>query len=126
MIASKVANGANNKIFRVLGPIIKKPGGIDLVLAGHNHLSERRKLVDGVLHITLGNGGDLDKHPVFPPDEDRVIGYNKRSCLGWIKCDENRLVLLIVNEDGQIIDKIQLEKISSLGIPTITGLPTRI
>lgn len=123
MVASaQVGHGPSKKIFRALGPILKNPGGIDMVLAGHNHVYERRKPVDGVLHITLGNGGDLDHHAVFPPDPERVIGYNARSCFGVIQGDAKSLSFQVTNEDGQVIDRIRLEKRGETGKTTITEL----
>lgn len=102
--ASDIDAGSHYKSYAHIKDILTGPDGVDLVFAGHNHVYERRKPLDGVTHITIGLGGKLTDDEVFPPDPGRIIGYNRTRGFGWIELTANELTLHVVSEHGNPID----------------------
>ncbi|MBI3737049.1 glycosyltransferase family 39 protein [Candidatus Sumerlaeota bacterium] len=109
MKASQIAHAENEPLDDMLTPIISGPNGIDLVLTGHNHVYERRKITDGVQHITIGNGGALS-FAQFEADANRVVGYNAASCFGILEFKADELHFRAVDSEGEAVDDVLLKK----------------
>lgn len=95
--------------YRRLRKILRGPGGIDMTLSGHNHIYERRRAVDGVSYVTIGNSGDLDDWTKFKKDRGRASGYSARRCYGWLRASKSALKWEVRNEDGKLIDRVSLK-----------------
>jgi 4-amino-4-deoxy-L-arabinose transferase-like glycosyltransferase len=115
MLASNLGHGAEADLFNMLRELIAMPGGIDLVLAGHNHFYERRAAVDGVVHITLGAGGKLEADGPFQDDPLRVAGYLDGLSFGWMDVDTEKIRFHAVSEHGETQDRFEIEKPATPG-----------
>ncbi|HVP09675.1 MAG TPA: metallophosphoesterase [Phycisphaerae bacterium] len=93
--------------------------GVDIVFVGHNHLYERTapirgdRIVEdgsGVVYITTGAGG-APRYPedLPPPDYIRVY-YDQELSFTQVDLTGNRLELMQINPQGNILDHYVLEK----------------
>jgi len=120
--ASDIDAGSHYKTYAHIKDILTGPDGVDIVFAGHNHVYERRKPLDGVTHITLGLGGKLTDDEEFPPDPNRIVGYNRTRGFGWIELTANELTLHVVSEHGDPIDAATFQsKTARSDSPLISG-----
>ena len=107
LLASQIAHGGAPALYEVLHPLLSGPHGVDMVLSGHNHVYERRKLTDGVLHVTLGNSCESEDDK-FPPDPERALGYNEDLCFGLMEIQPDLLKFDVQNRRGQTVDQFEL------------------
>ncbi len=63
---------------RVLEPIFNE-GRVNIVLAGHNHMYQRFRPMNGVYHFTAGSGGMLDEGEILPGDPDLLVGEDTKN-----------------------------------------------
>ena len=109
MEASQIAHSDSEPLKDLLTPLLVAPGSVDLVLTGHNHVYERRKIRDGVQHITIGNGGALS-HGTFEEDPNRVVGFNEESCFGWMEFSAGEIHFRAVSGIGGGVDDVILRR----------------
>ncbi len=102
--ATEIDHGPSEELRRLLKPILHE---IDVVFSGHNHIYERRKILDGTLHITSGAGGQLTTE-TLPLDENRAAGYNKLGSFVQMVIGEGCMTLTAWNEKGEAVDSIVL------------------
>jgi predicted phosphodiesterase len=102
--ATQFHHGPSEHLRQLLQPILKQ---VDVVFSGHNHFYERRKQSNGPLNITSGSGGQL-KTGILPDDENRAVGYNASGTFLEVTVENNRLGITAWNEDGDLIDKVNL------------------
>jgi hypothetical protein len=84
------------------------PGGVDLVLNGHDHAYERFAPIDGVTYIVAGAGG-ADLYPVTTllcPDgtPDYVVGDAHEHSFVYLRATRDSLTGQAVSADGTVID----------------------
>lgn len=115
MDASEMLHGSSGKIHKLLVDILHQEGGIDFVFSGHNHIYERRELLDGIQHITLGSGGKLESEEEFPADENRAVGYKDSGAFGWMSFRREKAIFEAVEEEGQVIDRVTYGRDESSG-----------
>lgn len=127
LASSDASHGPDREGLAVLRKVLEGPADIDMVLAGHNHFYERRKIAGGIQHITLGSGGELARSITLPPDEGRAAGYNQSRCFGWMEIEADRLRFHVVDQRGAAIDEFTLRDPEEPGrleiIESATGLP---
>lgn len=109
MVCGKFHHGPNKKALELLMPIMQTPPGIDLVLSGHNHVYERRRVHEGIQHLTVGSGGKLSRKGEFHDDPDRVKGFKNRAFLA-ARFDSNRIQLFVIDQAGEELDSFSLVK----------------
>ncbi len=107
MLASQIDHGPDPEIRRLLEPLLSRAPGVDLVLAGHNHVYERWADARGVPHVTLGSGGKLTTDPI-PDDPGRLVGYNQARAFGWMEADAAELRFQAVSEFGEVVDRFTI------------------
>jgi 4-amino-4-deoxy-L-arabinose transferase len=59
-----------------LEPILVE-GGVNIVVAGHNHVYQRLRPRKGIQHFTAGSGGELDRGSLIPEDPDLLAGEDQ-------------------------------------------------
>jgi predicted phosphodiesterase len=81
--------------------------GVDVVLAGHNHYYAHA-VVNGIQHITAGNGG---MYPSVPdPNEPFVVAAADEN--GFVRFDinGNEMTMIAYNTDGEVLDSVNVVK----------------
>ncbi|MCE5228480.1 metallophosphoesterase [bacterium] len=109
MVASNVLHADNPDTFDLLDKLMLN-GGVDMVLSGHNHLYERRRLLDGIQYVTIGSGGHVSDDFEFPPDKNRAVGYNKACCFSWMEITPDAIHFQVRNETGMLVDEFRLSR----------------
>lgn len=107
MVASNVLHADSPATFDLLDHLMRE-GGIDLVLSGHNHFYERRRLLDGIQYLTVGSNGHVSDEVEIPPDDKRAAGYNRACAFAWMEVTENTIHIRAMNEYGGLIDEFRL------------------
>lgn len=107
MQASDLAHGPDPELYRLLKPIITGSKDVDLVLTGHNHIYERREVVDGILHMTIGNGGQYEKEEL-PEDSSRKSGFTGHLAFADIEIHDDILRIQVIDESGNVADKFEV------------------
>jgi calcineurin-like phosphoesterase family protein len=109
---SSASHGETLRIRDVLVPIFTR-SRVDIVFAGHDHAYERIHPRDGVTYIVSGNGG-ANLYPHRNPHDYTAVFYNQKHGLTLVTVDGERLLLRHINVDGKEIDRLELEKASSV------------
>lgn len=108
LLASDISHGGDEDSYAALYETMEGPGGIDLVLSGHNHMYERRHAVRGVVHVTAGAGGKLEGDGPLPEDSGRAAGYLDALSFAWMDVSPEAIRLHAVNEHGEKIDEFEI------------------
>lgn len=64
---------ADENLRKRLEPIFVD-GGVDITLAGHNHVYQRLRPKEGIQHFIAGSGGKIDHGQLLPTDPDLLVG----------------------------------------------------
>lgn len=93
---------------RALEPILVK-NGVDVVLAGHEHLYERLVPQNGVMYFTSGAAGSVRVGDLRP---SRVIasGYDRDLSFMLVEIAGDTLYFQAINRTGETIDSGRLTK----------------
>jgi hypothetical protein len=83
-----------------------KEWGVDLVLAGHDHIYERIT-VQGLPYVVIGLGG-YSLYGFVETVAGSEVQYNAKYGAGLIEADSTRLVARFFNGDGERIDELTL------------------
>lgn len=88
------------------------PGGVDLVLNGHDHAYERFPVTDGVTYVVQGAGG-ADLYPVSPilcptGTPDPVFADDDHHLFLYLTVTGDRLSGEAVTADGKVVDTFVL------------------
>jgi hypothetical protein len=84
-----------------------KEWGVDLVLAGHEHLYERL-MVDDLLYITNGLGGHNAVYEFENIAPESQLRYNGRHGSLRITATSQSLLIEFINIDGELVDSVTL------------------
>lgn len=85
-----------------------KEWGVDLVIAGHDHIHER-VTVDGLPYVVTGLGG-ASLYSFSEPVPGSEVRYNAQYGAGLIEADATRLVARFFNGQGERIDELVLSE----------------
>ncbi len=102
--ATEFHHGPSGQLRHLLQPVM---GEVDVVFSGHNHIYERREIVDGTLHVTSGSGGQLTTG-TMTPDKGRAVGYNKLGSFVQMEINGGAMALTVRNENGHTVDHVIL------------------
>ena len=97
-------HGSNISERRVLCPLFEK-ASVDIVFAGHNHLYERTREINGVTYIVTGGGGA----PLYDAEKMYWIAASESShhfCK--VHISQNLCAVEMIREDGTISDKFTM------------------
>jgi len=108
---------ANGVVRLILCPLFERYG-VDLVLAGHEHLYERTHPIrafsssgPGVVYVTEGGGGAI----LSPFQQEGFSAYvASRFSYVIVEIDGSRLTLSASEPDGSVFDSVVLEKSESV------------
>lgn len=99
---------------RVLEPIFARHG-ISLVLQGHNHVYERLSPVNGIVYLTAGNGGTVDKGGLRSNASERLAGNDRTEGFVLLEFDGRQCEIIAYDSMGNMIDKAVTRKHSMTG-----------
>ncbi|HSP67569.1 MAG TPA: metallophosphoesterase [Bryobacteraceae bacterium] len=101
-------HGPDRDLRSRLEPVLAK-GGVNLVLAGHEHFYERLKPQQGIYYFIIGNGGQLRYHDLKPsPDTAKGFDTDRGFVLFEIGGDE--LYFQAVSRTGATVDSGMIRK----------------
>jgi hypothetical protein len=89
---------------QVLEPILVE-GGIQVYLAGHNHVYQRLKERHGIQHFTAGSGGKLDRGQLLPDDPDVVVGEDQRNVALILEFTDNECSFRAITGLEEVVDQ---------------------
>jgi len=96
---SSAPRGNNPRMIDALGPVLAR-GGTDLYFAGHDHVLELRRPVDGVVHVTSGAGGGPEWGYAISPGADSEFAATLGGFVGGTVA-RDALWLEFVRPDGR-------------------------
>ncbi|MBY0449931.1 MAG: metallophosphoesterase [Cyanobacteria bacterium] len=98
------------KLQRKLEPLLIKHG-VDLYMAGHEHLYERSEPIHGVTHVVSGAAGKLDKADFSTPAKSftRAVGAAANHFM-LFEIKPQGLAFQVITSDGSVIDSGLLTK----------------
>lgn len=103
--AGPIGHGASKRLAHLLRPVLRGEPDIDLVIAGHNHIYERRQIHDGVAHITVGIGSEVITRPLADDDE-QAAKFQDRPGFVTLEFSGDQVLLRGVDENGQEFDRV--------------------
>jgi predicted phosphodiesterase len=109
LYSSGVTHGSDPQLRDALEPLFVA-NGVDLVLTGHDHIYERVKPQQGIVHFVAGSGGKLRKDGARPnlPFSARVVADTNVFLVMEIKDD--RLFFNAIATDGRVVDSGQFDR----------------
>jgi 4-amino-4-deoxy-L-arabinose transferase len=103
---------------RLLEPIFVD-GGVDVVIAGHNHVYQRFRPRQGVNYFTAGSGGELDRGQLLPGDPDLLAGEDQTNVALILEFSGDECHFRAINCIGQEVDQ---GRFSRRGAGTVGGI----
>lgn len=101
MYTADGSHSTDDEVRKALEPVLEK-GGVQLVLAGHNHFYVRMKPIDGITHITSGGGGRY-LHSVKPGPMTAAVA--DRYHFLYFEAYSDRLDFWSVSDSGPVLDQ---------------------
>ena len=110
LYSSGITHGSDPRLRDALEPLLVA-NGVDLVLTGHDHIYERIKPQQGIVHFVAGSGGKLREDGARPnmPFSARIVDDTNVFLVMEIKDD--RLVFNAIATDGRVVDSGQFERV---------------
>jgi calcineurin-like phosphoesterase family protein len=106
----------------VLEPIFVK-NGVNVVLAGHDHIYERIKPQQGIYHFVVGSSGSLRKGDLARTDLT-VKGYDQDYVFMLAEISGDDFYFAAVTRTGQVVDSGVLARPRAAAEPTPTPAPS--
>jgi len=106
----------------VLEPIFVK-NGVNVVLAGHDHIYERIKPQQGIYHFVVGSSGSLRKGDLARTDLT-VKGYDQDYVFMLAEISGDDFYFAAVTRTGQVVDSGVLARPKTAAEPTPTPAPS--
>lgn len=106
--SSNAGHGPSPFRLSVLKRAIEGPGGVQLVISGHNHLYERAIARRGVVHIVAGSASICTRRDP-PPDNNRAFVHAKDLVHLLLEVVPERMSLRAVTSDGVEVDSYRFE-----------------
>lgn len=95
-------HGSDTDLRRVLEPIFKTYG-VNVVLAGHDHVYERITPQDGIIYFVLGNSGQLRSGGLDKATEE-ASGFDRDRCFMVMEVVGDQLYFKAITRTGQTVD----------------------
>lgn len=95
-------HGPDNDLRKTLEPILVKTG-VNVVLAGHEHVYERLKPQQGIYYWVLGNAGELRIHNLRP-SPDTAKGFDTDCTFMIVEISGDQLYFQTISRRGDTID----------------------
>jgi hypothetical protein len=91
-----------------LEPVLEK-GGVNVVLAGHEHFYERLKPQKGIQHFVLGNSGKLRMNNI-KRSLDTIKGFDRDLAFGLFEITGDQIFFQAISRTGEIVDSGVIER----------------
>lgn len=96
------AHGSDTDLRKILEPLFEQYG-VQVVLAGHEHVYERVKPQHGIYYFVLGNSGELRAHDLRPsPDTEK--GFDTDRCFGLFEIAGDQMYFQVISRTGVTVD----------------------
>lgn len=95
-------HGGDSDLRALLTPVFRQ-GGINVVLAGHDHVYERITPQDGIVYFVLGNSGQLRSGGLDKGAEE-AAGYDKDRCFMMMEVVGDQLYFKVITRKGESVD----------------------
>jgi hypothetical protein len=95
-------HGADVDLRTRIEPIFEK-SGVNVVLAGHQHVYERIKPQNGIYYFVLGNSGELRFHDLRP-SPDTVKGFDTDRSFMLVEIAGDTFNFQTISRTGQTVD----------------------
>jgi len=95
-------HGADVDLRAVIEPIFVK-GGVNVVLAGHEHVYERIKPQQGIYYFVLGNAGELRFHDLRP-SPDTLKGFDTDRAFMLVEIAGDEFYFQTISRTGETVD----------------------
>ncbi len=114
LYSSGRTHGSDEGLRAALEPLFTA-NGVDLVLTGHDHIYERIKPQQGIVHFVAGSGGKLRKGGARSglPFSARIV--DDTHVFLAIEILDDRLVFNAIATDGQVVDAGQFTRVETAG-----------
>lgn len=116
-------HGGDGSLRAVLAPVFKQYG-VNVVLAGHDHVYERITPQEGTAYFVLGNSGQLrsgglDKSP------EEALGFDRDRCFMMMEVAGDQLYFKAISRSGQTVDSgvIRHQATAGTAAGTATAVP---
>lgn len=106
--SSDAGHGPSPFRLSVLKRAIEGPGGVQLVVSGHNHLYERAIARRGVVHVVAGSASICTRRDP-PPDTNRAFVNSKDLVHLTLEVAPGHMTLRAITPDGLEIDTYKFE-----------------
>jgi calcineurin-like phosphoesterase family protein len=103
LYSSARKHGSSLDLRKVLEPMFVKYG-VDVVLAGHDHVYERVKPQQGIVHFVSGAGGSLRKGDLLPRSPLTAVGFDSDYHFMLMEIDGEDLHFQAISRTGATID----------------------
>lgn len=122
LYSSGGAHGSDERLRSRLEPLFVKHG-VNLVLAGHDHIYERVKPQQGITHFVAGSGGKLR-----PGDAGGGKAFSARvvdntHVFLTMEIDGDRLVFNAIAADGRVVDAGEIRRTPTVPYTTASADP---
>ena len=95
-------HGADVDLRTRIEPLLIK-AGVNVVLAGHQHVYERVKPQQGIYYFVLGNSGELRFHDL-QPSPDTVKGFDTDRTFMLVEITGNEFHFQTISRTGETVD----------------------
>jgi predicted phosphodiesterase len=102
------SHGPDLDLRAVLEPLFERYG-VNVVLAGHEHVYERIRPKNGVYYFTLGNSGKLRYHNLRP-SPDTLAGFDTDRDFMLVEIAGDKFYFQTISRTGQVVDSGALQR----------------
>ncbi len=102
--SSAKKNPSDPAMIDLLEPLFLKTG-VNLVLAGHNHVYERLRPIHGIQYMTVGSSGKLRKGDLRPECAERIAGEDCENVTLVLKFAPDRCCFSAYTLNERVIDE---------------------
>ena len=103
LYSSAARHGSDVGRRKVLEPLFIKYG-VSVVFAGHDHVYERTKPQNGIVHFVAGSGGQLRRGNLNRRSTITAVGYDAMQAFMAAEIWEDELTFNAISRTGQIVD----------------------
>ncbi len=117
-------HGSDRQLREALEPVFVEHG-VDVVLAGHDHIYERTKPQHGIVHFVAGSGGKLRRGDARRQQPFSAAVEDETNVFLVIEILDDRLSFNAIAADGRIVDAGEFERseVAATGQTMAKGAP---
>jgi hypothetical protein len=96
-------HGSDDEVRAVLEPLFIKHN-VSVVFAGHDHIYERLKPQNGIVHFVVGSGGQLRRGNIDSGSPLTAKGFDTDQAFMAVEIDGNEMFFNAISRTGQVVD----------------------